>query len=295
MINYSIIIPHYNIPQLLERCLDSIPERDDIQIIVVDDNSSSAIVDFDHFPGINRKNVEVIYNKKGGSAGRARNLGLTHALGKWLLFIDADDFYTASAFATIDAYRDSEYDIVFFDTECRDTQTLELANRSQWYHYFIEESDVKRDPMFKRLRCGHSIPVAKMIKRNLVVQHAIQFDETKYCNDTIFSLWTGITAKEVMAVKQVVYCITSRSGSLTTQISSDALLTRLEVILRANQIMREAGYKEFQNTILFYFRQIRTIDVLCKVIKLLIKYRGVNIYSMYKTSKQLKKLNHQYA
>ena len=37
--SYSIIIPHYNIPSLLRRCLDSIPHRDDVQVIVVDDKS----------------------------------------------------------------------------------------------------------------------------------------------------------------------------------------------------------------------------------------------------------------
>ena len=37
---FSIIIPHKNIPSLLQRCLDSIPKRDDVQIIVVDDNSN---------------------------------------------------------------------------------------------------------------------------------------------------------------------------------------------------------------------------------------------------------------
>ena len=43
---YTIIIPHKNAPLLLQRCLDSIPFRDDIQIIVVDDDSSSDVVDF---------------------------------------------------------------------------------------------------------------------------------------------------------------------------------------------------------------------------------------------------------
>lgn len=38
-INYSIIIPHKNIPHLLQRCLKSIPRRKDVQIIIVDDNS----------------------------------------------------------------------------------------------------------------------------------------------------------------------------------------------------------------------------------------------------------------
>ena len=38
---YSIVIPHYNAPTLLARMLSSIPERDDIQIIVVDDGSTN--------------------------------------------------------------------------------------------------------------------------------------------------------------------------------------------------------------------------------------------------------------
>lgn len=37
---YSIIIPHYNIPHLLERCLWTIPKRSDTQIVVVDDKSN---------------------------------------------------------------------------------------------------------------------------------------------------------------------------------------------------------------------------------------------------------------
>lgn len=41
---YSIIIPHRNIPHLLRRCLASIPARDDIQTIVVDDNSDSEYI-----------------------------------------------------------------------------------------------------------------------------------------------------------------------------------------------------------------------------------------------------------
>ena len=49
---YSVIIPHKNTPELLQRCLASIPKRVDIQVIVVDDNSDLDKVDFYHFPGI---------------------------------------------------------------------------------------------------------------------------------------------------------------------------------------------------------------------------------------------------
>lgn len=49
-ISFSIIIPHHNIPDLLERCIASIPMRDDVEVIVVDDRSSPSVVDFDNFP-----------------------------------------------------------------------------------------------------------------------------------------------------------------------------------------------------------------------------------------------------
>lgn len=49
MIYFSIIIPHKNTPDLLQRCLDSIPVCDDVQVIVVDDNNDTDKVDFGHF------------------------------------------------------------------------------------------------------------------------------------------------------------------------------------------------------------------------------------------------------
>ena len=49
-IKYSIIIPHYDIPDLLLRCVKSIPEHKDIQIIIVDDNSPNAKNRIAQFP-----------------------------------------------------------------------------------------------------------------------------------------------------------------------------------------------------------------------------------------------------
>ena len=80
---YSIIIPHHNQPALLQRLLDSIPMRSDLEIVIVDDNSDTAIVDFSHFPGLDRSDVRVIFDKKGGYGGYARNLALAEGGGNW--------------------------------------------------------------------------------------------------------------------------------------------------------------------------------------------------------------------
>ena len=92
-IDYSIIIPHKNIPELLQRCLDSIPRRDDLEIIVVDNNSSPELVDFDHFPGMDRSDVVMVRDNESKGAGGARNTGVSIARGRWILFVDADDMF----------------------------------------------------------------------------------------------------------------------------------------------------------------------------------------------------------
>jgi len=54
---FSIIIPHKEIPDLLMRCLKSIPVSEDIQVIVVDDNSSDADRYLERYPELERPKV----------------------------------------------------------------------------------------------------------------------------------------------------------------------------------------------------------------------------------------------
>ena len=109
---YSIIIPHYNIPELLQRCLNSIPDLPSFQVIIVDDCSDGKIVDFRYFPGMERENVKCIFLKERHGAGFARNLGLRYACGKWVLFADADDFFHKDFYNIISAYEKSSYEVV---------------------------------------------------------------------------------------------------------------------------------------------------------------------------------------
>ena len=111
MKTYSFIIPHHNSPELLQDLLNTIPQRADVEVIVVDDNS-----DADKKPQLTRDDVHVIYISAQDSrgAGHARNVGLEAATGKWLLFADSDDFYEHHFLEELDKYTDGDYDIVFF-------------------------------------------------------------------------------------------------------------------------------------------------------------------------------------
>ena len=104
--NFTIIIPHRNTPKLLKRLIDSIPERDDLEVIIVDDCSDADIVDFEHFPGKDRNNCKCILNQECHGAGYTRNCALSLAEGKWVLFADSDDFFNLGFDAFLDDYED---------------------------------------------------------------------------------------------------------------------------------------------------------------------------------------------
>ena len=205
---YTLIIPHKNIPQLLQRCLDSIPQRNDVQIIVVDDDSSPDIVDFEHFPGKERDDVEIILTKEGKGAGYARNCGLKRAKGEWLIFADADDFFLPNFLDTLDMYCNTDYDLITFRAESTDN-TLKSVPSRQWnYEIIAENMDLEL------LKYRNDIPWAKMVSTKLVQENRIRFDETPAANDVMFSAYVDYYAHKVTACSTSIYCATVRGDSL---------------------------------------------------------------------------------
>lgn len=89
----SVIVPVYNVKQVLNRCVDSIINQTykNIEIILVDDGSSDGSDKICDEYKRNNKNIIVIHKENGGLSD-ARNAGIEKASGKYLLFIDSDDF-----------------------------------------------------------------------------------------------------------------------------------------------------------------------------------------------------------
>ena len=272
---YSIIIPHYNSPKLLERCLASIPDIEAIQVIVVDDNSSPEKVDFDHFPGIHRRYTQIIFNKESHGAGHARNLALPHATGKWLLFADADDFHTPDAWSLFDKYYNSTADIIYFGITSVDSDTMQPTERYKVYDKYVQAyaSDLSEENA-NWLRYRHDVPWGKMIRHSLVSDNQIVFGETKYCNDTLFSCRCAIAAKSVAVDSKAAYCVTDTQLSLTKQQSPQALPIRFAVICQKNQLLKENQLDDYQMPVLFYTRQALGISpiLFCKMLIIGTKY-----------------------
>lgn len=213
MVNYSIIIPHYNIPDLLMRCLHSIPVRSDVQVIVVDDCSPGAEKYLERYPELSRPCLEFYSTPKGGSAGRARNVGLDHAKGKWLIFADADDFFVEDIDSILNEYVNADSDIVFFRHKSVMSENINMPSGRDDNDAFFNNYKKSHDEYI--FRCDYPVPWGKMIKRSLVDDNGFRFDETRWSNDYYFSVTTGLKANKIEVVDRYMYILTERSGSLT--------------------------------------------------------------------------------
>ena len=246
MIRYSIIIPHFDSLDTLPRAIESVPEREDIEILVIDNSATPIAADmFAH-----RNNVRIYYSPCGKGAGAARNVGLQHVQGKWLLMLDADDFFTQDAFDTIDKYTDSDVDIVFFCATSCDSDTMAKADRMSDTNRLIDNYLQTSDET--ELRYGWSSPCAKMIKRSMVETHAIRFEETQVANDVLFSAQIGYWAKQISATKEIIYCATVRQGSLTQTPTLDHLNERIAVFGRFNKYLSSQGIHAPRKSIMYY-------------------------------------------
>jgi Glycosyltransferases involved in cell wall biogenesis len=229
MINYSIVIPHKDIPQALQRCLDSIPQREDLQVIVVDDNSSPDIVAFQRFPGLDRPNVEIVFTKEGKGAGYARNVGLSKAVGEWIIFSDSDDFFLDNMLDVLDKYKDSEYDMIFFNYDTRFHNTLEPIDLNVFWGDSNNEQSLRYDYHFLWSR---------MIRRSMIEAHHIRCHEVLACNDIFFAVKAGESARTILKAEDKFYCWTKREGSLMHTNSEKTNYARLIEFGRFNRFCK---------------------------------------------------------
>lgn len=230
---YSIIIPHYNIPDLLMRCLKSIPVCEDIQVIVVDDCSPDADTYLERYPELSRPYIEFIRAPKNGGGGYARNIGLDHAKGKWLLFADADDFFVDNMYDIISSHIESDADVIYFQKQAVSSDNPNCKSSRSGYIDKIMDIYLKTGDELP-VRTRHYVPWGKMIKKSLIEKFHIRFDEIRYANDILFSTYVGYYAKTIEAIDTVLYVVTSCVGSVTSNFCSkpDELRIRADAAFR---------------------------------------------------------------
>ena len=218
MIRYSVIVPFRGSPELLRRALASVPSREDVEVLTVEDAD-------------------------GRGAGWARNQALSRAVGEWLLFLDADDFFEADAFALLDRHFADEADLVCFSVRALMSDSLEPSSRQDEKLRCLAKYG--QDPAKIDFYCRYCYPEpwGKMVRRSLVARAGIRFDETSCANDYSFSVLCGIHAGRVVFDPASLYVVTERPGSVSRDYfdTPQKVRDRLSVYWRVQQAFDAAG------------------------------------------------------
>lgn len=241
MIKFTFIIPHYNLPAFyLRRMLDSIPHRDDVQIIIIDDNSDSPVVDFDSFPGDKEQCTEVIYLNEHQGPGFARNLALARAKGEWIFFADADDSFNTECLLKILAYCSKcEEDLL-----CVGVRILHIDGSVAYDCYGYEPIDdivVVKDFDITPLYINGHQSYKRVVRRSLIERASATFPEISYCEDIRFAVCLLDAAQNMAICPIVIYNYIRRESSITGKLEFANLKDAMNETISLNRYYKKTN------------------------------------------------------
>lgn len=276
--DYSLIIPHCNSVVLLRKLLDSVDRNLDVQTIVVDDNSTDR--QFEAVVRLQEEYAFELYKNEGASAGGARNTGMKYAKGRWLIFADADDYFTGDMSRLLDAHSESDADVVFFNVGSRRRENGEKANRDRYIKRLFSQWNTRKDEMI--FRCRYIAPWGKIYKRRFVEENSIYFEECIGGNDMLFSVRTGVEADKIEIDTHEFYICTASASSITALIGKERHEAKLQATLRTNDYLRKHGCRKYQVSVLYFIAKAHRYGIryMLHVLNECLKHRSNLIIGM---------------
>ena len=235
----SFIIAYHNEPDaLLKACLDSIHalplEKDEAEILVVDDGSETPATSL-CLPG--GENISLPSGKFGGGryirqaqAGLsvARNTGISHAQGRYIQFVDADDCLIPPAYeAVIEQLRKGKADVVMFRMTKKQQNKFTIHNTQK---KLPSEGKVWRGAGTSfLLHCNlRAAACAYAFRRETLGD--LRFYPGLYHEDELFTPLLFLRAKSICDLDIAAYFYRQHSGTITHSVSQEKAQNRLNDI-----------------------------------------------------------------
>lgn len=213
----SVIIPAYNTQRYIKRCVDSILHQSlkDIEVVIVDDGSTDGTWDvLSELESSDERLCIFHQDNKGVSA--ARNLGMLHARGEWLMFVDSDDELLPDSIESM------------YNAVCRTTCDMVVGN----YMHVKENGERIHSGKFQYVREWQPDEIIdaffrfepdkfqgyiwnRLFRASVFKQYNLYFDENiKYREDGLLLLQYILRSrKNILAIPNVVYIYYDRSNS----------------------------------------------------------------------------------
>lgn len=213
----SVIVPVYNVELYLRECLESITRQTlkEVEIICVNDGSTDSSLNI-LMSFANEDNRITILDQENRGLSGARNSGLNFVNGKYIYFIDSDDYLSFDALEKLyNICEEKQLDVIHFDYTCFNDDgsaapTLERREYSQIYDGVS---------FLKILRDDHAYtPTAwsQMILSEFLKKNHITFYEGIIHEDNLFSFYVLMEAKRVSHLGQKLYHHRHRANSIMT-------------------------------------------------------------------------------
>ena len=254
----SVIIPVYNTEDYLEQCLSSVCTQtlENIEIICVDDGSSDSSLQILEEYAAKDSRVTIIKQKNAG-AGAARNHGLSRARGKYLSFLDADDFFEPDMLEA--AYKKAEEDsadFVVFQSDQYYTDE-DMFKETSWT---LRVKEIPPYTPFSHRQMTDNIFKVfvgwawdKLYDRKFVLEHGLTFQEQRTSNDMLFVFSAVFLAKRITVVKKVLAHQRRDAKDSLSKTRENSWFCFYDALIALRQrIIDEGMYKELEKDFINY-------------------------------------------
>lgn len=221
----SVIVSVYNVEAYLDDCLSSLERQTfkDIEVILVDDGST------DESQAIAQKYVDKnssfrLIKRENGGASAARNTGLNQASGKYVYFLDGDDYLVDSAIEELFYKAEKEQlDVIKFGAYTFTEPSNELTWTSDEYMYAGEYPDIYSgvELLTKVIPYGDarfSSCCLLFSRREIIEENNLRFYEGITYEDNLFHWQLLVLSQRTTVMNKPLYCRRYRAGSVTQAI-----------------------------------------------------------------------------
>lgn len=249
MYEISIIMPCHNSLPFVKETMKSLFNQTftNYEVLLIDDGSSDGTFEYLKSLESDKENVFVYSNPIQG-AGASRNIGLLNAKGDYVIFLDSDDLFSSTLLEDLysSVVKDSsDIAICEYESFISGTNKMKLRNSFKGYPYTVHSSNIDLNLMM----LFDSAPWNKLIKRKLLVDNSIQFQNCRYAND-LFAVYSAIFSSDLISIvhKPLVYYRTGRSNSIQGKISKYPT----EIIVPFSQLIEVYGHgSDWRSNLIF--------------------------------------------
>ena len=216
MVNVSVIIPVYNAEQYLGRCIESVLNQSykNFEIICINDVSKDNSLTILEKYAKNDSRIKVFNNTGNKGAALTRNIGLDNAQGKYIYFIDADDYIDKKYIeCMVSAIEKSGTDIVL-NVEI---ESGSKGKTSKFHHPSMPKIS-ENGEYFDKITTIHDAPCfiwARIYKKNFIDKYNLRFLDIKATDDVVFNAITSIYCDKTFVFYGEKYHYTVNEQSVT--------------------------------------------------------------------------------